>query len=179
MPCILEGFKLGERTGVDPMKVFLSVLIAAVLGTICGFWAHLHAAFRHGGWGKLWPAYESFNRLSYWLTTPAGGNPRYAIAYSFGAIFVLLLSLFRTRFIWFPLHPVGLVVSSSWAMNPFWFSIFLSWAVKSAVLRYGGLRAYRGAVPLFLGLILGEFVADSGVSIAGTLLKVRTYIWYG
>ncbi len=27
--------------------------------------------------------------------------------------------------------------------------------------------------------ILGEFLADSGVSIAGTLLKVRTYIWYG
>ena len=179
MPCILEGFKLGERTKIDPVKISLSVLVAVLLGTLSGFWAHLHAAFRHGGWGKLWPAYESFNRLSYWLTTPVGGSPRYGIAYSFGAIFVVLLSLFRMRFIWFPLHPVGFVVSSSWAMNPFWFSIFLSWAVKSAVLRYGGLRAYRGTVPLFLGLILGEFVADSGVSIAGTLLKVRTYIWYG
>jgi hypothetical protein len=64
-------------------------------------------------------------------------------------------------------------------MNPFWFSIFLSWAIKSALLRYGGLRLYRRNIPLFLGLILGEFIADSGVSIAGTLLKVRTYIWYG
>jgi hypothetical protein len=179
MPCILEGFKLGERTGVSPFKVTLFVLIAGVVGTFSGFWAHLQAAYRHGGWGKLWPAYESFNRLSYWLTTPVGGDPSYASAYAFGALFVVALSLFRMRFIWFPLHPVGFVVSSSWAMNPFWFSIFLSWAVKSAILRYGGLRAYRRNVPLFLGLILGEFMADSGVSIAGTLLKVRTYIWYG
>jgi hypothetical protein len=179
MPCILEGFKLGERGGITPLGVAVFVSFAAVLGTLSGFWAHLHAAYRHGGWGRLWPAYETFNRLSYWLTTPTGGEPHYALAFGFGTFFVIALSVFRMRFIWFPLHPAGLVVSSSWAMNPFWFSIFLSWAVKSALLRYGGLRAYRRNIPLFLGFILGEFIADSGASIAGTLLKVRTYIWYG
>jgi len=91
----------------------------------------------------------------------------------------VILSVVRMRFIWFPLHPVGLIVSSSWGMNPFWFSIFLSWAVKFFLLRYGGLRLYRKGIPLFLGFILGEFIADSGVCIIGTLLKVRTYIWYG
>lgn len=179
MPCILEGFKMGEKAEVTPFKVSIFVLFATVLGTLCGFWAHLHTAYRHGGWGKLWPAYETFNRLSSWLTTPKGGNLPYTLAYTSGILFVIALSMFRMRFIWFPLHPVGLVVSSSWAINPFWFSIFLSWAIKSAILKYGGLKTYRKNVPLFLGLILGEFIADSGVSIAGTLLRVRTYIWYG
>ncbi len=127
----------------------------------------------------MWPAYETFNRLSRWLTVPTGGSASYVSAFSFGTLLVIVLSIVRMRFIWFPLHPVGLVVSSSWAMNPFWFSIFLSWAVKFTILRYGGLRLYRKSIPLFLGFILGEFVADSGICIIGTLLKVRTYIWYG
>jgi hypothetical protein len=179
MPCILEGFKLGERTGITPLKISGYVLFAAVIGTLCGFWAHLHVAYRYGAGGRLWPAYETFTRLSYWLTTPMGGDVSHALAFSIGGLFVFALSAIRMRFIWFPLHPVGFVVSSSWGMNPFWFSIFLSWAIKSALLRYKGLRLYRKNIPLFLGLILGEFIADSGVSIAGTLLKVRTYIWYG
>ncbi|RKY02591.1 hypothetical protein DRP77_07630 [Candidatus Poribacteria bacterium] len=179
MPCVLEGVKLGERTGVSAVRAAAYAIFAGVFGTLSGFWAHLHAAYRHGGWGKLWPAYEAFNRLSYWLTTPFGGDIHHISAYAAGALAVLLLSAVRMRFIWFPLHPVGFVVSSSWAMNPFWFSIFLSWAVKSAVLRYGGLRAYRGLAPFFLGLILGEFTADSFTSLAGTILRVPTYIWYG
>jgi len=179
MPCILEGVKLGERTNVSAFKVALFVIAAAICGTLFGFGAHLHLVYRHGGGGKLWPARETFNRLSYWLTTPVGGNLSYVSAFIFGVLFVVILSVFRVRFLWFPLHPVGLVVSSSWGMNPFWFSIFLSWAVKFTILRYGGLSLYRKGVPLFLGFILGEFVADSGVCLAGTLLKVQTYIWYG
>jgi hypothetical protein len=179
MPCILEGIKLGERTGGSSSRVAIFVIFAAIFGTLFGFWAHLHLVYRHGGWGKLWPAYETFNRLSRWLTTPTGGNLSYVSAFSFGTLLVIILSVFRMRFIWFPLHPVGLVVSSSWGMNPFWFSIFLSWAVKFTILRYGGLRFYRKGIPLFLGFILGEFIADSGVCIVGTLLRVRTYIWYG
>jgi hypothetical protein len=179
MPCILEGMKLEERTGESYFKVAMLVIFSSVLGTFFAFWSHLHIAYRNGAWGKMWPAYEAFNRLSNWITTPVGGNLAFVSAFSFGALFVVALSIFRMRFIWFPLHPVGLVVSSSWGMNPFWFSIFLSWMMKFLILRYGGLRLYRKCVPLFLGFILGEFIADSGVCIIGTLMKVRTYIWYG
>ncbi|MGB9596839.1 MAG: DUF6785 family protein [Candidatus Poribacteria bacterium] len=179
MPCILEGVKLGERTGVPATKVASAVIFSAILATIFAFIMHLQSGYRHGAWGRLWPAYETYNRLSSWLTTPTGGDFRYISAYSFGALFVVALTIFRTHFIWFPLHPVGFVVSSSWGMNPFWFSVFLSWLIKYSILKYGGLKVYRRNIPLFLGLILGEFIADAGVSIAGTFLKVNTYIWYG
>ncbi len=179
MPCILEGLKLGERVDISPIKIATPVIFAAILGTLWAFSMHLRAGYRHGAWGKMWPAYETFNRLSSWLTTSIGGDLPLISAYSFGALFVFLLSFIRTRFIWFPLHPVGFVVSSSWGMNPFWFSVFLSWLLKYVILRYGGLKTYRNNIPFFLGLILGEFIADSGISIAGTLMKVHTYIWYG
>jgi hypothetical protein len=40
-----------------------------------------------------------------------------------------------------------------------WLPVCLTWLLKGVLLRYGGLRAYRRALPFFLGLILGEFSA--------------------
>ncbi|MEO2002645.1 MAG: DUF6785 family protein, partial [Candidatus Poribacteria bacterium] len=179
MPCVLEGFRLGERSGSTARKVLPYTLVAIVLGTLAGFWAHLHSAYVHGAGTRVWPAYEAFRRLSGWLVSPTGVEARYSVAFGVGAVVVWVLSALRMRYVWFALHPVGYVVSSSWAMNPFWFSIFLGWAVKAAVVRGGGLRAYQRSIPLFLGMILGEFLVDGAFSLAGTLLKVRTYIWYG
>lgn len=73
----------------------------------------------------------------------------------------------RMRFIWWPIHPAGYAISGSWSMNPFWFSIFISFLFKWSILRFGGLRAYRKSIPLFLGLVMGEFTVGSFWSILG------------
>ena len=179
MPCVLEGFRLAERVGAPARRMVSYTLVAVVLGVVAGFWAHLHSAYVYGAGTRVWPAYETFRRLSAWLVTPTGVEARYGIAFTVGATVVWVLSALRMRYVWFALHPVGYVVSSSWAMNPFWFSIFVGWAVKAAVVRGAGLRAYQRSIPLFLGMILGEFLVDGVFSLAGTLLRVRTYIWYG
>ena len=43
------------------------------------------------------------------------------------------------------------------------------------ILKYGGVWAYRKAVPFFLGLILGEYVVACGWSILGIILRMPTY----
>jgi len=177
MPCILEGFKLGERTGANELKLSFLVIVAAVVSIITAVLAYLHFAYRLGG--KVGYAYAPFNRLAYWLKFPVEPSIAKGIAFFSGIFAVVWLMVMRLRFIWWPFHPVGYAVSSSWAMNPFWFSIFISWLVKSIILRTAGLKVYRSNIPLFLGLILGEFLADSIISIAGTLEGVGTYIWYG
>jgi hypothetical protein len=179
MPCVLEGFRLSERSGTATRRMVGYTLVAAALGVAAAFWAHLHSAYAHGAGTRVWPAYETFRRLSVWLVTPTGAEARYGIAFTVGAAVVWILSALRMRYVWFALHPVGYVVSSSWAMNPFWFSIFIGWGIKLVIVRAGGLRAYQRSIPLFLGMILGEFLVDGGFSLAGTLLQVRTYIWYG
>ncbi|MCE2448634.1 MAG: hypothetical protein J4F35_09685, partial [Candidatus Latescibacteria bacterium] len=40
-----------------------------------------------------------------------------------------------------------------------WLSIFLVWALKNVVLKYGGPSLYQRLQPFFLGLILGNVTA--------------------
>ncbi len=73
-----------------------------------------------------------------------------------GAFLALAMLALRARFLWWPLHPFGLIICSSWAMSLIWFSIFLGWLAKSLVMTFGGAPVYRRLLPFFLGLIMGE-----------------------
>ena len=75
-----------------------------------------------------------------------------------GASLMALLTFMRARFLWWPLHPIGLVASCSLPlMYRAWFSVFLAWLLKFLILRYGGPKIYRKSIPFFLGLVLGVF----------------------
>ena len=63
-------------------------------------------------------------------------------------------------------------------MHQLWMCMFIAWTIKLLLLRYGGLRLYRQAVPLFLGLILGECVMGSLWTIIGILLNMQTYAFW-
>jgi hypothetical protein len=67
------------------------------------------------------------------------------------------LSVWLRSFIfWFP-HPIGYVM---WMANyphyQVWFSFFIGWMLKAAILKYGGSRAYLHARRFFIGLVVGE-----------------------
>ena len=72
---------------------------------------------------------------------------------------MLGLSIMRQRFLWWPFHPLGYAMGPSWPMIQLWFSILIGWAAKSVIMRYGGIRSYRTYRPLFLGMVLGEFIS--------------------
>ncbi len=63
-------------------------------------------------------------------------------------------------------------------MNQLWMCMFIAWLIKLVILRYGGLRSYRKAVPLFLGIILGECVMGSVWTIIGIALNTQTYAFW-
>jgi hypothetical protein len=59
-----------------------------------------------------------------------------------------------------PLHPIGLLVVTTYFGNEILWSVFFGWLLKVVIVHYGGARAYRSAKPLFLGLIVGEVFAS-------------------
>ena len=73
-----------------------------------------------------------------------------------GIVLTYGMMLARSRFAWFPLHPIGLLIAQSYPIATLWFSVFVGWMFKVLVSRFGGTDSYRKGVPLFLGLALGD-----------------------
>ena len=57
--------------------------------------------------------------------------------------------------------------ASGWPAAHVWFSFFLTWLIKSAIMRWGGYRTYQSIRPFFLGLLVGNCVAGAFWIIVG------------
>ena len=173
MPHQLEGFKIAESVGTPLGRLAILMLAATLLGVVTSFLAFL--TFSYQGGASLWFANESFRRLEGWLTNSAQPDLPAVGFVIFGFIGTILLSLLRMRFLWWNLHPVGYAISGSWAINPMIGSIFIGWLLKWVVLKYGGIRWHRSAIPLFLGVVLGEFLGGTFWSLLGIVLRQPMY----
>ena len=173
MPHQLEGFKLAERTQINNHKLLFAMLISMIIGIFAFFWSYLHIAYDRGAY--QWYGWEAFNRTQSWMMNPSLPNYPAIIAVFAGFLATFFLWIMRMSLYWWPFHPAGFAISSNWSMNVFWFSIFTSTVIKWIVLRHGGLKAHRKAVPFFLGLTLGEFTMGSIWSLAGVMLDRPMY----
>ena len=187
MPIQLEGFKIAERMGGKYRSLFFAMLLALAFGALCAFWADLDMTYRLGASQKIAAPNvqlifggEPWNRMSGWIKAPPAIQHQYnsRIAIGVGLGITLLLNALRLRLSWFPFHPVGYAVSSSWSLNLLWMPLLIAWILKLSLLHYGGLRAYRQFLPLFLGVILGECILGSLWMLIGIALNIPTYAFW-
>jgi hypothetical protein len=183
MPIQLEAFKIAETAGIPLRGMALALALAAVVGSYSAFWAQIHQYYTYGIAAKMHGVAQIFGREPYqrlqsWLVTPFPTRwPRIG-AYGTGFLFTLALMFLRVNFVWWPFHPVGYAISSSWSMNCLWLPILIAWAIKATILRYGGYKMFQGAIPIALGLVLGEFVVGSIWTLIGIILQINTYAFW-
>ena len=180
MPNQIEAFKLAESTGMGNRRLWVAMLIAIIVGILVTFWANLDITFRNGadakaGGFKDWVGRESFSRLQRWLHNPTEPNMVGIGFMGIGALLTFVMMYMRMHFLWWPFHPAGYALAISFAMDYFWFAFFVAWFLKLMILRHGGLRLHRQVAPLFLGLILGDYVIGSTWAIIGPASGLRTY----
>lgn len=163
MPSFVQGFKLAHDRKIS-MRPLLALIGAVVLITlVMSFWMNVRLGYQQGGmqlesWfavgGAQKPAKNAAELIqgardvswTNWFWLAVGG----------GTTFLMMLA--RSRFLWFPLHPIGYLMCLTYPLNRLWFSIFLGWLGKSLITRFGGGDSYRNVRPLFLGLIFGDLV---------------------
>lgn len=184
MPVLLEGIKLADETGASTRRMLWALLLAGFVSAVVGFVVLLHVFCTRGaatgqvlgealGFGRI-----TYERLHSWITTPPLAD-RKAVAFIAGATtFTLLLNAARIRWVWWPLPPVGYVLQGGWMMRHIWFGLLWAWLIKAAILRFGGLRLYRAALPLFLGMVLGEFLLAGFWSLFGWATGIPTYSFW-
>ncbi len=90
-----------------------------------------------------------------------------------GAALLLICTVARLQLPWWPIHPVLFLIWGTMPSARLGASFLIGWAIKLAVVRWGGGRAYKTILPLMVGLIAGELLAAllwSGVGIVGYLV---------
>ncbi len=184
LPSQLEGLRMAERARIDSRKLMLGMMIAIVVGVFVTFWVYLHVLYRMGASNKArgWivtMGWETYNRLNSWLTNPRTPNYTETSGIVGGFMFTIFLMIMKIRFIWWPFHPAGYVLTTGGGLGRSWFAVFISWAIKLVILRFGGAKRFRQFAPFFLGLILGDYTLGCIWGIIGIALKMPTYgVWH-
>lgn len=183
MPIQLEAFKIAQAAGIRQSAMAGALTLATFVGVFAAWIVQIHLFYSYGmaaraGGTSRYFGQEPFNELASWLNAPFPTRwPRLG-AYAVGFFFTWLLMTLRVNFIWWPFHPVGYAISSSWSMNCLWLPILIAWLIKTVILHYFGFKTFERAIPFALGLIMGEFVIGSLWTIIGIVLQINTYAFW-
>jgi hypothetical protein len=183
MPIQLESFKIADHVGIPLGAMNQALIIAAAVGIVSAFWAETQVYYVYGISTKMSFVAkvfgtEPFNQLQSWLTNGQPPNFGKAGAYVVGLVVTLVGMALRVRYLWWPFHPVGYAISSSWSMNCLWLPIFIAWLAKWTVLRYFGFQAFQKVIPVALGLVLGEFLVGGAWLLAGWIFNFNAYAFW-
>ena len=91
-----------------------------------------------------------------------------------GVAVTVILAVLRARFTWFPFHPIGYVLASSFFMRSCWFYFFLAWLARLMLFRIGGAQTIRrGLIPFCVGMFLACIASIVCFDVLGIILRLR------
>jgi hypothetical protein len=164
MPALAHSHKLAHEAGIRRRQLLIAIAAALLVGVVVSYASLLIVGYRHGAaqlspWFFVRGPQAHLGRFEKWIQAPTLFSTPRLVTAGLGAAFTLFLSAMHQRFLWWPFHPAGYVLAYSSETTRVWLAFLLGWLCKSALLRAGGFRIYRAALPFFQGLIIGEFVA--------------------
>jgi len=177
MPMVANALRFSEGQGVRTSRLSWWLALGVVLALIVGVFATIYAQYIYGG-GNLygWASDVSqypFDMLKRNLTRFTGGpgewqplqlsaispDREFLAAAGVGLAMVLVVSVLRLRYQWWPLHPVAFLVWGTWATACIAPSFLMGWLIKIVITRLGGGKAYRNSKPIFVGMVAAELTA--------------------
>ncbi len=179
MPSFLDAMKAADIVGAKRRSFGLGIGLAILAGTVLAYLFHLKLIYTHGGLNlNTWFMYSNAKLYFEEAVKILDGPKKFDIIgpgwFSVGMAFTFFLFAMRTRFWWWPFHPIGYALGGTWPSVVFWTSFLIGWALKGSILRYTGVKGYRLFRPFFLGLILGEFAAAIFWAIISALLGISS-----
>ncbi|MBM3475436.1 MAG: hypothetical protein FJX75_19400 [Armatimonadetes bacterium] len=172
-----EAVQVQRRGGIAGRDMTWGVLLSVFAGLIVAPLGILSLGYRRGaitwptwvfkGWGP-----NTYGQILGQINNPPSFDPRPLIFTLVGAVVMSGLTQLSHQFAWWPLHPLGFVVASSFTMYAVYLAFLIAWIVKLVVLRWGGVKTYRNCVPFFIGLMVGHY-AGRAVSLTVSMLSER------
>ena len=180
MPHQLDVLKMADSTGTDRRDVIWGMVLAVLIGVTVSFITALVIWNKFGALAKAepWRSYhglQAFSALGTQLRNPQPIDWRGTGGVVVGMLFTWLLAFMRMRYVWWPFHPVGYAMANTYTMSNTWMPFLIAWAAKNAIMRAGGLRLYRRAMPVFFGLIAGDFLHGALWTLVACFANLNVY----
>jgi len=166
MASAANSLKLADVVHVKQRRLFWGFILAIIAALAVSMWVTMTWAYAQGGvtmnkWFFQQSVPADYKWVQDWITQQPGPSIAGLIYTAIGAGIYLVLTALRFRSPAWPFHPIGYCIGSVWIMDQIWFTIFLTWLIKGAILRYGGMVWYSNMRPVFLGLICGQFTCNA------------------
>ncbi|MAE64605.1 MAG: hypothetical protein CMJ18_10095 [Phycisphaeraceae bacterium] len=202
-PIMAESMAAATRAGV-PLRAMRTCLWAAFViafvvgGIVVLSWAYtVGSANMHPAVSQTWHQHENtMHGLDYqnqWIKDHFDGHPdeppiltpssRRQIARFAPDLFLVaglsfaaagLLTLARTMWLGFPLHPLGFALAFTPAMGALWPSIAVGHLLKRLGLRFGGVQFSRSTLrPFCVGLFVGDLLTMAAWRVLESLVFER------
>lgn len=172
MPSQLEAMKMAERPNMIYLGFFLALVLAIVAGCLAGNGVRIYQGYR---WGAPRAGDDTAAVVRDLMFNPRNPNGIAVLFVFLGMGMVFGLNAIRYSFPSFPLNPVGYALGMNFGVDYFWFGLIVALVVKGGVQRYSGLKGYRKLHLIALGIMLGEYGAESIWSIYSLITRIPTY----
>lgn len=162
LPGFIHSFKLARDYGIKPRLLWPLIISCILISLTMTMTMRVRLGYLYGGlqlqnkWVTTGGAQLPMNTIVPLSQGVPDSSPTNALWLVVGGLITQGLMIARARLLWFPLHPLGFLMSLSYPISRLWFSILLGWSCKVLIMRFGGVTSYRRMIPAFLGLILGE-----------------------
>ena len=162
MAAMANGLKLSEAIRGSKRRLIWAVLISVVVSLAGSTYMTMHLSYELGGVNL--PFFDHAAQMGpkdlvpRLRAEPGGPHWQAWLFMGIGGTAMSFLMWVRSRFMWWPLSPLGFVIGPNWKTSHLFLSAVIAWALKTLILRYGSVRLYRQLRFFFMGLILGEVV---------------------
>ncbi len=173
----LELMEFGRRYRMVPRHVLYACIIGILGGLFIGGWVFLSNSYAWGGdniktqWSydqnwffgsyrsQLSAATSNYLRASEGIQTPSAMDPS-TWGYIFGGVLTIIVAVLRQLYAGFWLHPIGIILGSSYYSEGIWGSALVAWIIRSIVLRLGGAATVKNKLlPFFVGFFLAAILS--------------------
>lgn len=174
MATAVDAYKMGDHAGIKRRHITYILVIAFIASLVLGWTIGLPVAYDYGG-GKLHSFYQNFgadmgNRIVVHRHEFATSDAGTFIAILIAMFITYVLTKLRTLYYWWPINPIGFVMSQ----NPFivfvWPGFFVAWLIKVLVLRFAGHEIVKKIRPLFIGLVIGSAGVEAIFAVIGLII---------
>jgi len=185
LPSLTHAGRVAEGVTGNRRRLMTALALAFAVSLLVSFAYTLHLGYKGGaynfnsweitraGEGHFRGTADAVKRVLTGDVSPPDyvDHPDYMSFFAVGGALMAALIYMRYRFVWWPLHPVGLAISGSYLARLISFTVFMAWVIKLVMLKVGGPGVYRKSRPFFIGLLVGYIL---GVALSALI----DIIWF-